>query len=121
VYASAQVRRIGLAFSSCRVSVSMVLVWLHDLVLVRVAGPVSPFKGRDWVWGVDWQHEVRVVVLAEPQHPLCSCCCEEFDVVDCCCSRDLASDLQNRVLLGSERHWRQVPAPLMQGFVDEEG
>ena len=27
-----------------------------------------------------------------------------------------ARDLQNRVLVGLERHWVQVPGPLMQGF-----
>lgn len=36
----------------------------------------------------------------------------------CCCSLDLARDLQKRVLFGSDRHWRQVPGPLMQRLRD---
>ena len=30
--------------------------------------------------------------------------------------REAARDLQNRVLVGSDRHWAHVPGPLMHGF-----
>lgn len=78
---------------------------------------VGPFSSSDLGLGTgvprwDWQHP--------PLLPQQACVCE-LEAEDCCC--DLANDLQKRVLFGSERHWRQVPGPLMQGLVvdDERG